>query len=131
MFTASISLLVNIEVSHFLRKNEIYSFGGRQNCLFLSGARNPKPLDAPQTKHDAGDLVDPCGFVGRTPQKYKVTYSGDNDGDVHNNMGRGNPHFGMARKQSTTMLMSSVDDDKKWCLKSVRCVGSVHDINNS
>jgi hypothetical protein len=42
---------------------------------------NPKPLDAPWTVHDVGDLVGPRGFASD-----RVRYGYGNDEDVLNNM---------------------------------------------
>jgi hypothetical protein len=49
---------------------------------------NPKPMDAPWTLHDVGDLVGPIDSVGGAHQKHKVNYGSGNDGDMLNNMGR-------------------------------------------
>jgi hypothetical protein len=67
---------------------------------------NPTLLDTPQTVHDVGDLVGPCGSVSGAHQKILVRYGRGNDGDVLKNRGRSNPHLGMDSKLSTNMLMS-------------------------
>jgi hypothetical protein len=84
---------------------------------------NPKHLDTSGTVYDVGDLVGPHGFVSKTYQKHSMSCGRNNK-----NMGRSIAHLGMAGKQSTDMVMSSIDDAKRWCLENGRHVDSFNDI---
>jgi hypothetical protein len=64
-----------------------FSWGWKEPLIAEWIHMNPAILDTPQTVHDVGDLVGPCGSVGGSHQKILVSYGRGNDGDVLNNRG--------------------------------------------
>jgi hypothetical protein len=124
----NINLLVNAHHCDPLVEDERNKFIWRQKEPLIAEwnyrSCNPKPVDTPRAVHDVGDLG-PRDFNGSSgSHKHPVSDFGNNDGDVLRNLGRAIPHLGMAWKQSSDMLMSSIDDNKRWCLDGSRHVGS-------